>query len=83
MILLYLRRFTQVHDGLVGVGVTISKDDSVRIALLGLPKSWHSYGDLVNVREKLLNCECLWSNLVKEEMRENTKDGTSSKGKDK
>jgi len=41
----YLRRFTQVHDELAGVGVTLSNDDLVRISLVGLPKSWHNYQD--------------------------------------
>ena len=49
------------------------------LALLGLPKSWHSYQDSVNEREKLPNWECLWYDLVQEEIRQNTKDGTSSK----
>ena len=48
-------------------------------ALLGLPKSWHSYQDFVNGREKLQDWERLWSDLVQEEFRWNTKDGSSSK----
>ena len=49
------------------------------LALLGLPKSWHSYQDSVNGREKLPDWERLWSDLVQEEFRRNTKDGSSSK----
>lgn len=74
--------FTQVCDELGGVGVTVSKDDLVRITLLGLPKSWHNYLDLVNEREKLPNREHLWYDLVHEEIKENAKCGTSFKGKD-
>lgn len=36
----------------------------------------------MNEREKLPNWECLWSNLVQEEIRWNTRDETSSKGED-
>ena len=51
----------------------------VSLALLGLPKSWHSYQDFVNGREKLPKWERLWSDLVQEEFRWKTRDGTSSK----
>lgn len=54
----------------------------VSLALLGLPKSWHSYQNLINGREKLLSWESLCSHLVQEEIGQNTKDGTSSKGED-
>jgi len=53
-------------------------DDMVSLALLGLPKSWHSYQDLVNGREKLLDWERLWSDLIQEEIRRSTRDGSSS-----
>ena len=33
-------------------------------------------------REKLPNWECLWFNLVQEEIMQRTRDGTSSKGED-
>jgi len=46
---------------------------------LGLPKSWHNYQDSVNGKEKLPSWEQLWSELVREEIRRNTRDGTSSK----
>ena len=49
------------------------------LALLGLPKSWHSYEDSVNGREKLPGWERLWSDLVQEEIRQSTRDGSSSK----
>jgi len=64
------------------VGVTADDEDLVRLALLGLPKSWHSYQDSVNGREKLLGWERLWSDLVQEEIRGSTRDGSSSKGTD-
>ena len=59
--------------------MNVEEDDLVSLALLGLPKSWHSYQDSVNGRDKLLNYECLWSDLVQEEVRQNTQDGTSYK----
>ena len=50
----------------------------VSLALLDLPKSWHSYQDSVNGREKLPGWERLWSDLVQEEIRRSTRDGSSS-----
>ena len=44
----YLAKFTQCRDELESVGVTITDDELVSLALLGLPKSWHSYQDSVN-----------------------------------
>jgi hypothetical protein len=49
----YLTKFVQCRDELGSVGITIVADDLVSLALLGLPKSWHSYQDSVNGREKL------------------------------
>jgi hypothetical protein len=54
----------------------------VILALLGLPKSWHSYQDSINGREKFSDWERLWSDLVQEEFRRNTRDGSSSKHDD-
>ena len=54
----------------------------VSLALLGLPKSWHSYQDSVNGREKLPDWERLWSDLMQEEIRRSTRDGSSSKQDD-
>eukprot|EP00253_Pinus_taeda_P026538 PITA_26538 len=48
----YLTKFTQCRDELGSVGVTVDDEDLVSLALLGLPKSWHSYQDSVNGREK-------------------------------
>ena len=39
----YLTKLTQCRDELGSVGIIVSKDDKVSLALLGLPKSWHSY----------------------------------------
>ena len=50
----------------------------VSLALLDLPKSWHSYQDSVNGREKLPGWERLWSDLVQEEIRRRTRDSSSS-----
>lgn len=52
------------------------------LCLLGLPKSWHNYQDLVNEREKLPNLECFYSDLVQEEIRWNARDRTSSNDND-
>ena len=48
----YLTKFTQCRDELRSVGVTVDDEDLVSLALLGLSKSWHSYQDSVNGREK-------------------------------
>ena len=78
----YLTKFTQCRDELGSVGVTIDDEDLVSLALLGLPKSWHSYQDSVNGREKLPGWERLWSDLVQEEIRRSTRDESSSKASD-
>jgi hypothetical protein len=46
------------------VGIIVADDDLVSLNLLGLPKSWNSYQDFVNGREKLPDWERLWSDLV-------------------
>jgi hypothetical protein len=78
----YLTKFVQCQDELGSVGITVDVDDLVSLVLLGLPKSWHSYQDSVNGREKLPDWELLWSDLVQEEFRWNTRDGSSSKHDD-
>jgi hypothetical protein len=78
----YLTKFVQCRDEMGSVGITVVDDDLVRLALLGLPKSWHSYQDYVNAREKLSVWERLWSDLVQEEFKRNTRDGSSSKHDD-
>ena len=52
------------------------------LALLRLLKSWHNYEDSVNGREKLLDWERLWLDLVQEDIRQNTRDGYSSNNDD-
>ena len=78
----YLTKFTQCRDELGSVGVTVDDEDLVSLALLGLSKSWHSYQDSVNGWEKFPRWERLWSDLVQEEIRRNTRDKSSSKGTD-
>ena len=78
----YLTRFTQCRDELGSVGVTRNDEELVSLALLGLPKSWHSYQDSVNGQEKLLGWERLWLDLVQEEIKRSTRDGYLSKGAD-
>ena len=60
----YLTKFTQCRDELGSVGVTVEDEDMVDLALLGLPKAWHSYQDSVNGREKLPGWERLWADLM-------------------
>jgi hypothetical protein len=62
----YLTKFVQCRDELGSVGITVVDDDLVRLDLLGLAKSWHSYQDSVNGREKFLDWERLWSDLIQE-----------------
>jgi hypothetical protein len=78
----YLTKFVQCRDELGSVGITVTDDDSVILSLLGLPKIWYNYQDSVNGRGKLPYWEQLWSNLVQEEFRKNTKDGSSSNNDD-
>ena len=49
----YLTKFDQYRDEMGSVGITVIDDYLVSLALLGLPKSWHSYQDSVNGREKI------------------------------
>jgi hypothetical protein len=78
----YLMKFFQCQDELGSVGITVPANDLVSLALLGLPKSWHSYQDSINRREKLSDWERLWLDLVQEEFRRNTRDGSSLKRDD-
>ena len=64
------------------MGVTVDDEGLVILALLWLPKSWHSYEDSVNGQEKLPGWERLWSDLVQEEIRRGTRDGSSSNNED-
>ena len=64
------------------MGVNVDEEDLVSLALLGLPKSWHSYEDSVNGREKLPGWKGLWLDLVQGEIRRSTRDGSSSKNED-
>ena len=50
----YLTKFVHCRDELGSVGVSVDEEELVSLALLGLPKSWHSYEDSVNGRE---NCQ--------------------------
>ena len=56
-IMIYLTKCVQCRDELGSVKITFANDDLVSLALLGLPKSWHSYQDSVNGREKLPDWE--------------------------
>jgi len=64
MISTYLTKLTTCKDELGSIGVMIADDDMVSLILLGLPKSWHSYQDLVKGRDKLPDWERLWSDLM-------------------
>ena len=49
----YLNKLTTYRDKLGSVGITTANDDMVSLDLLGLPKSWNSYQESMNGREKL------------------------------
>jgi hypothetical protein len=53
----YLTKFVQCRDELGSVGITATANDLVSLALLGFCKSWHSYQESVNGREKLSDWE--------------------------
>ena len=53
----YLNKLTTYRDELSSVGITTANDDMVSLYLLGLPKSWNSYQDSMNGREKLPDWE--------------------------
>ena len=78
----YLNKLTTCRDELGSVAITTTDYDMVILALLGLPKSWHSYQYSVNGREKLPDWEQLWLDLMQEEIRRTTRDGSSSKQDD-
>lgn len=79
LILNYLNKFTHFWDEIRSVRIIVAKDYMVSLALLELPKSWSIYQDSINGRENFSNWEQLWLDLVYEEFRQNTRDGTSSK----
>ena len=56
-ILKYITKFVSCRDELGSIGITIANDYLVSLALLGLPKSWHSYQDSINVRENFPDWE--------------------------
>ena len=78
----YLNKLTTCRDELSNVGITTADDDMVSLSILNLPKSWNSYQDSVNGREKLPDWERLWSDLTQEEIWRSTRDGSSSKNDD-
>ena len=53
----YIMKFVHYKDQMGSVEVTVDEEDLVSLALLGLLKSWHSYEDSINGREKLPRCE--------------------------
>ena len=75
----YLNKVTTCRDELGSVGIMTTDDDMVSLSLLDLPKSWNTHQDSMNGREKLSDWERLWSDLMQEEIRRRTKDGSSSK----
>ena len=78
----YLNKLTTYRDELDSVEINTFDDDMVSLALLGLPKSWNSYQDSVNGREKFPDWERLWSDLMQEGIRRSIGDGSSSKNDD-
>lgn len=82
MISTFLNKLTTYRDELGSVGIMTIDDNMVSLALFSLPKSWHNYEDSVNVKEKLPDWERIWSDLMQEEIRRSTRDGSSSKQDD-
>ena len=78
MISTYVNKITTCRDELGSVGIMVVDDDMVSLSPLGLPKSWHSYRDSVNGREKLPDWKQLWLDLMQEEIKRSTRDGSSS-----
>ena len=78
----YLTKFVHCRDELGSVGVSVDEEYLVSLAFLGLPKSWHSYEDSVSGLEKLPGWERLWSDLMQEEIRWSTRDGSLSNNDD-
>eukprot|EP00253_Pinus_taeda_P033976 PITA_33976 len=74
----FLNNLTTCRDELSSIGVTTADEDLVSLALLGLPKSWHSYQDSINGRDKMPDWERQWSDLMQEEIIQSTRDGASS-----
>jgi len=60
MIPKYLTKFTQYYDELRSVGIMVTENDMVSLALLGLLKSWNSYHSSVNGQEKVPDWEQLY-----------------------
>ena len=60
----HLNKITTCRDEIGSVGINTVDDEMVGLSILGLPKSWHSYQDSVNGREKLPDWERLWSDLM-------------------
>ena len=64
----YLGRVKQVHDDLTAIGEAVASTELVRIAGVGLPKSWEVFGDVVTSRENIPNWDRFWDDCVQHEM---------------
>ena len=53
----YLTKFVQCQDELGSIRIIVADGDLVSLALLRLPKDWHSYEDSIIEREKLSEWE--------------------------
>ena len=57
----YLNKLTTYRDELGSVGIMTANANMVSLALLSLPKSWHSYQDLVmEERNYQIGNDCGW-----------------------
>jgi hypothetical protein len=65
----YLTKITQIIDVLAVVGEKTEDSELVRIALDGFSKSWDVFVRGVVAREKLLEWQHLWDDLLQEEIR--------------
>lgn len=66
----YLTRLSQVKDELSAIGVTISENDIVRIALKGFTEEWKPFIKGIVAREKFLDWNRLWDEFIQEELRD-------------
>ena len=60
----YLGRIKQVCDNLTAIGEAVAPTELVRIAVVGLPKSWEVFGDAVTARENLPYWDIFWDDCV-------------------
>ena len=56
----YLGKVKQVRDNLTAIGEVVGPTELVKIVIVGLPKSWEVFGDIVTSIENLPNWDRFW-----------------------